>query len=183
MLKGVDERSEVGGIRSTRYEFASTFCEFVHSYRMNPPPFDKGGMIWYKTARVQNALLTFLFILSFFGKSGNHKIPLDKCEQMCYNIENEPGGETMGELNTPIDVISVCAADGSIKPLRFRMEDAEHKLRRIDIDQVISTRKIQYVGIEAHIFLCRAVVEGQEWLFELKYTIRTHCWTLFRRIL
>lgn len=88
----------------------------------------------------------------------------------------------MGELNTPIDVISVCAADGSIKPLRFRMEDAEHRLRRIDIDQVISTRKIQYVGIEAHIFLCRATVEGQEWLFELKYTIRTHCWTLFRRI-
>ena len=89
----------------------------------------------------------------------------------------------MGELNTPIDVISVCAADGEIKPLRFRMEDAEHKLRRIDIDQVISTRKIQYVGIEAHIFLCKALVEGQEWLFELKYTIRTHCWCLFRRIL
>ena len=53
----------------------------------------------------------------------------------------------MGELNTPIDVISVCAADGEIKPLRFRMEDADHRLRRIDSDQVISTRKIQYVGI------------------------------------
>ena len=91
-------------------------------------------------------------------------------------------GIGMGEVNTPIDVISVCEASGAIKPLRFRMEDAEHKLCRIDIDQVISTRKIQYVGIEAHIFLCRAVVEGQEWLFELKYTIRTHCWTLFRRI-
>ena len=88
----------------------------------------------------------------------------------------------MGELNTPIDVISVCAADGSIKPLRFRMEDAEHKLRRIDIDQVISTRQIQYVGIEAQIFLCRATVEGQEWLVELKYTIRSHWWCLFRRI-
>ena len=89
----------------------------------------------------------------------------------------------MGELNTPIDVISVCEASGQIRPLRFRMEDTDHKLRRIDIDQVISTRKIQYVGIEAHIFLCKALVEGKEWLFELKYTIRTHCWCLFRRIL
>ena len=89
----------------------------------------------------------------------------------------------MGELNTPIDVISVCSADGEIKPLRFRMEEEDHTLRRIDIAQVISTRQIQYVGIEAQIFLCRTTVEGQEWLFELKYTIRTHCWCLFRRIL
>ena len=89
----------------------------------------------------------------------------------------------MDELNTPIDVISVCSADGEIKPLRFRMEGEDHTLRRIDIAQVISTRKIQYVGIEAHIFLCKALVEGKEWRFELKYTIRTHCWCLFRRIL
>lgn len=102
---------------------------------------------------------------------------------MCYNVKNEPGGDTVGELNTPIDVISVCAADGQIKPLRFRMEEEDHRLRRVDIDQVISTRKIQYVGIEAQIFLCRATVEGKEWLFELKYTIRSHCWCLFRRIL
>ena len=89
----------------------------------------------------------------------------------------------MDERNTPIDVISVCSADGEIKPLRFRREEEDHTLRRIDIAQVISTRKIQYVGIEAHIFLCKALVEGKEWLFELKYTIRTHCWCLFRRIL
>lgn len=88
----------------------------------------------------------------------------------------------MGELNTPIDVISVCSADGEIRPLRFRMEGEGHRLLSINIDQVISVRKIQYVGIEAHIFLCKAVVEGREWLFELKYTIRSHCWCLFRRI-
>lgn len=89
----------------------------------------------------------------------------------------------MRELNTPIDVISVCAADGELKPLRFRMEGEDHVLRRVDIDQVISCRSIQYVGVEAQIFLCRAVVEEREWLFELKYTIRSHCWCLSRRIL
>lgn len=88
----------------------------------------------------------------------------------------------MAENNTPIDVICVCSAGGEIRPLRFRMEDEEHRLRRIDIDEVISTRKIQYVGIEAHIYLCRATVEGEQSLFELKYTIRSHSWCLFRRV-
>ena len=88
----------------------------------------------------------------------------------------------MGELNTPIDVISVCEASGQIRPLRFRMEDEEHRLARIDIDEVISCREVQYVGIEAQIFLCRATVHGKKTLFELKYTIRSHSWCLLRKV-
>lgn len=84
--------------------------------------------------------------------------------------------------NKPVDVISVCSASGEIKPLRLRMEDEQHQLLRIDIDEVVSVKPIQYVGIEAQIFLCKAVVKGKEWLFELKYTIRTHCWCLYRRV-
>ena len=83
--------------------------------------------------------------------------------------------------NLPVDVISVCSADGEIRPLRLRMEDEEHQLLRVDIDEIISTKPIQYVGIEAQIFLCKAMVKGKQWLFELKYTIRTHCWCFYRR--
>lgn len=82
----------------------------------------------------------------------------------------------------PVDVISVCSANGDIRPLRFRMEDEAHRLLRVDIDEVISSRQIQYVGIEAHIFLCRATVEQRKWLFELKYTIRSHSWCLLRKV-
>lgn len=82
----------------------------------------------------------------------------------------------------PVDVISVCSAGGEIRPLRFRMEDEAHQLLRVDIDEVISTRFIQYVGIEAHIFLCSATVRGKKWLFELKYTIRTHSWCFLRKV-
>lgn len=84
--------------------------------------------------------------------------------------------------NSPVDVISVCSADGSIKPLRLRMEDEEHQLLRIDIEEVISCKEIQYVGIEAHVFLCRATVRGKESVFELKYTIRSHNWQLLRKV-
>ena len=82
----------------------------------------------------------------------------------------------------PVDVISICSADGQIRPLRFRMEDEEHQLLRVDIDEIINCRQIQYVGIEAQIFLCKAFVKGKPWLFELKYTIRSHCWCLLRKV-
>ena len=82
----------------------------------------------------------------------------------------------------PVDVICMCSAGGEIRPLRIRMEDEEHKLLRIHIDEVISSKKIQYVGIEAHVFLCKATVENQQWLFELKYTIRSHSWCFLRRV-
>ena len=84
--------------------------------------------------------------------------------------------------NKAVDVISMFSADREIRPLRLRMEDEEHQLLRIDIDEIISMKPIEYVGIEAQLFLCKAVVKGKEWLFELKYTIRTHSWCLFRRV-
>ncbi len=86
------------------------------------------------------------------------------------------------QKNLPVDVISVCNAAGEIRPLRLRMEDESHQLLRIDIAEIVNMKPVQYVGIEAQIFLCKAMVKGKEWLFELKYTIRTHNWCLFRRI-
>jgi len=84
--------------------------------------------------------------------------------------------------NSPVDVIAVCSTDGSIKPLRFRMEDEDHQLLRIDIEEVISSKEIQYVGIEAYVFLCRATVRGKESVFELRYMIRSHNWQLLRKV-
>lgn len=88
----------------------------------------------------------------------------------------------MEQKNCPVDVISVCSASGDIRPLRIRLEDEAHQLLRVNIDEVISVKQIQYVGIEAHVFLCRATVGEKEWLFELKYTIRTHTWCLIRMV-
>lgn len=82
----------------------------------------------------------------------------------------------------PVDVICVCSADGDIRPLRFRMENEEHQLLKIDIEEIISFRDVQFVGIEARIFLCRATVGQKEWLFELRYTIRSHNWCFLRKV-
>ena len=88
----------------------------------------------------------------------------------------------MEQKMCPVDVISMCSASGDIRPLRFRMEDEAHQLLRIDIEEIISIKEVQYVGIEATIFLCRATVRDKKWLFELKYTIRTHTWCLMRKV-
>lgn len=82
----------------------------------------------------------------------------------------------------PVDVISVCNADGEIRPLRLRLENQEEKKIRIDIEEVLKVNEIRYTGVEAHIFLCRGRVEGREMLFELKYTFRSHSWCLLRRV-
>ena len=82
----------------------------------------------------------------------------------------------------PVDVISVCNADGEIRPLRLRLEKEEEESVRIDITEVLKVTEIPHVGVEAHVFLCRAKPHGREMLFELKYTFRTHSWCLLRRI-
>lgn len=82
----------------------------------------------------------------------------------------------------PIDVISICSACGEIRPLRLRLEDEEHRLLRIDVDEVISVKHIQYVGIEAQIFLCRVSVDGRKRIMELRYSIRSHSWSLMRTV-
>lgn len=82
----------------------------------------------------------------------------------------------------PVDVIAMYSAGGEIRPLRFRMEDEEHQLLRVDIEEILSSKKIQYVGIEAQVFLCQAVVRGKRTLFELRYTIRSHSWCLMRKV-
>ena len=88
----------------------------------------------------------------------------------------------MEQRMCPVDVISVCSASGEIRPLRLRMEDEAHQLLRVDIAEVVSVKEIQYVGIEAHVFLCRAQVRGRPWLFELRYTIRTHTWCMLKKV-
>ena len=82
----------------------------------------------------------------------------------------------------PVDVIAMYSANGDIHPLRFRMEDEQHQLLRIDVEEIISCKTVLYVGIEAQVFLCKATVQGRKWLFELRYTIRSHSWCLLRRV-
>ena len=82
----------------------------------------------------------------------------------------------------PVDVISVCNADGQIRPLRLRLEKEGSESVRINIEDVLKVSEIPHVGVESRVFLCRAKPHGKEILFELKYTFRSHSWCLLRRL-
>ena len=88
----------------------------------------------------------------------------------------------MEQTICPVDVISVCSADGEIRPLRLRLENREQQKIRIDIEEVLSVQEIRYTGVEAHIFLCRGRADEREMLFELKYTFRSHIWHLLQKL-
>ena len=84
--------------------------------------------------------------------------------------------------NLPIQVLASCGANGEITPLRFRFEDGEHALHTVKIVEVVDSRAIEYVGIEAFCYLCKAECDGREKVYELRYTVRSHRWTLFREV-
>lgn len=85
-------------------------------------------------------------------------------------------------MNLPIEMLCVCGTDGNLSPLRFRIEDEEHRLQTVVISQVLCSKPIRYVGVEAIQYLCKAESEGKERLFELRYTLQTHAWTVFRMV-
>lgn len=88
----------------------------------------------------------------------------------------------MEQKPSPVDVISVCSADGNIQPLRIQFRDDTRQMIRVNIEAVVKCEDITFVGAEAKVFLCKANVWGQKWLFELKYSIRSHSWSLLRRL-
>lgn len=87
----------------------------------------------------------------------------------------------MGGRICPADVISLCEANGQIRPLRVRFLDEEQSYRRLNIDRVLRRDAVSYVGAEAELFLCLATVDGRQWLFELKYVLRSHSWYMLGR--
>lgn len=81
-----------------------------------------------------------------------------------------------------VDVIGVFQADGNIRPLRIQFLDDSRQMIRVNIASVTKCEKVSVVGAEAMVFTCKANLWGQQCAFELKYSIRSHSWSLLRRL-
>lgn len=81
-------------------------------------------------------------------------------------------------MELPIDMICVCGSDGDIKPLRFRFAGADRTLQTASVMQIISSKSIQFIGIEGIDFLCIAKIGTQESTCILRYLLRSHSWAL-----
>ena len=86
----------------------------------------------------------------------------------------------MEQLTQSVDVISLCGADGTVRPLRLRLENDGQPLR-VDILRVIHTKEVSRPGSEGRIFDCFGRVGLLECRIELKYCLRSHVWLLLKK--
>lgn len=88
----------------------------------------------------------------------------------------------MEPVNMPLQVIVHCEAGGDLHPLRFRYEDEKHMVHTVQVEHITDSRKTNFVGIDAIHYICRGKEGDKEHMYELRYTINTHKWVLFRQI-
>lgn len=81
----------------------------------------------------------------------------------------------MEKRNAPIEMISFCQGDGRLRPLRFRLEDGTV----VRVSRVDETRLLEAAGVTALLYFCRAVMDGRELRFQLRYLVKSHRWVLF----
>lgn len=86
----------------------------------------------------------------------------------------------MEQLTQSIDVISLCGADGTVRPLRLRLGNGEQSMR-VDILRVVHTKEVSRPGDEGQIFDCFGRVGLLECRVEIKYCVRSHVWLLLRK--
>ena len=78
----------------------------------------------------------------------------------------------------PIQMIAWFNEDGSINPIRFKIEEDGNKV--IKVDRVLKAEKERLSGNIMEKFTCSSVINGIERLYEIKYDSNTYKWILFK---
>lgn len=115
--------------------------------------------------------------------------------------------EALFSTPVPVQLFSVANTTGELIPLTFRYEDRDHGIRRIRIASILSHREAATCGIPHIVYICEAEIDPVDLspeipdpftgkgsripaetparsfttrIFELRYYILTHKWTLYR---
>ena len=78
-------------------------------------------------------------------------------------------------LMTPIEVIAHFKDDGTIHPLRFKLNEDT-----IRIEQVVSMTEEKLAGNKMLCFRCQSEIDGVLKPFEIKYEVGTCKWFLWK---
>ena len=81
----------------------------------------------------------------------------------------------MKVVSKQIEIIAYFDIDGSIKPIKFRIEEAE-TYKVIKIEKVISTQWEDKMLI----FKCSSTIGNREIIFEIKYDTEKLTWVLWK---
>lgn len=83
-------------------------------------------------------------------------------------------------INIPIQMRSVTDTTGKITPIKFKFKTNENIIKEVNILNTVNYKEINYAGIKAILFTCKASLDNKENMFELKYMLLTHVWVLYR---
>lgn len=79
----------------------------------------------------------------------------------------------------PIEVIAWCDQQGQIKPLKFKYRD-DRVDKVIKIDRVLKIEKTRRAGEDAYIFTCESQLKQRLRVYELRYTLSSCQWVLYK---
>ena len=85
----------------------------------------------------------------------------------------------MKVVSKNIEMIAYFKEDGSIEPIRFRIEE-ENKHLVIKIEKIIKVDLEKFCGNNMMVFTCSSIVNNLEKIFEIKYDIEKCKWILFK---
>ncbi len=78
----------------------------------------------------------------------------------------------------PIKMIAWFNEDGSINPIRFKLEEDGAKV--IKIEKILKQEKERLAGNIMEKFTCTSITGGAEKIFEVKYDSKSYKWILFK---
>lgn len=81
-------------------------------------------------------------------------------------------------VNKNIDMISWTSRDGSITPVRFRLEEDDGETVIIKVGRIIQTEKNKFGGSPTLCFLCSSIVNNAEKIYELTCNCDSQKWLL-----
>lgn len=78
----------------------------------------------------------------------------------------------------PIQMIAWFNEDGSINPIRFKVDEGGDKV--IKVDRVLKSEQERLAGSIMEKFTCTSIINGAEKIFEVKYDSKSYKWILFK---
>ncbi len=79
----------------------------------------------------------------------------------------------------PIEMIFRTTENGDIRPLRFKLQDSSDA-KIVCVDQIVKVEKTLRAGNAAYVFTCQSTHNGNNLIYELRYTLADCKWVLYK---
>lgn len=83
-------------------------------------------------------------------------------------------------INIPIDVLCIFTKEGQIEPIKMKIFNDNGETTLISINKFYLLPEEKFNGNVMKLFRCESIYNNKEYIFELKYELKTCNWILFK---